>query len=113
MGKLSTMSTRELFDFVTDVRIADENEYLTKMQEIIALRPTEKTNEERVMEEVFMKVDCHLHTIYIVYIQFEQTTYSPHSPIADGTRSCSSSNSPVLERHSALQKYKRVKWSSE
>ena len=49
------MTTRELFDYITDITIQDEDEYLTKKQEHIASRGP-MTDEEKVQDEVFMQV---------------------------------------------------------
>lgn len=51
------MRTKQLFDFVTDPTINEENidEYLDAIQEQIA-KQGEITNEERVTEEVFKNV---------------------------------------------------------
>ena len=57
-GKLQTMTTRELFDFITDIRIddVDEDKYLNVMQGKIAERAGKlQTNEEKVLEKVFMQ----------------------------------------------------------
>jgi len=49
------MTTKELFDFVTDLTITEENmdEYLEKIKEKIANRPATLSNLEQVDEEVF------------------------------------------------------------
>ena len=54
---VSVMTTRELFDFITDPTLKDEDvdQYLEKMQDIIANRK-EITNEEEVDDAVFKKV---------------------------------------------------------
>lgn len=55
------MSVKELFDFVTDPTISDNNvdEYLDKMQEIVLARSSNKSNvsaEQQVDDEVFKQV---------------------------------------------------------
>merc|ERR1711974_499863 len=49
------MTVRELFDFITDVNIDDNqvDEYLESMQEKISSRPFELTDEQVMDEEVF------------------------------------------------------------
>lgn len=54
---VATLTVRELFDFCTDPTIKDEQvgEYLDRMREIVANRPTMKSTEEEVEENVFKK----------------------------------------------------------
>jgi RIO kinase 1 len=55
---VGTMTVRELFDFVTDPTITDENmdDYLERMQQIASQRTEEERSElEKVDEEVFMR----------------------------------------------------------
>lgn len=49
------MTVKELFDFITDLNITDDNidDYLAKAQEIAANRKWEMTEEEKIDEEVF------------------------------------------------------------
>lgn len=53
--RIPTMTVRELFDFITDVNIDDNqvDEYLESMQEKISSRPFELTDEQVMDEEVF------------------------------------------------------------
>lgn len=55
--QVPVMTIRELFDFVTDITITDQNLelYIEKMQELIQSRPP-RTPAELVNEEVFMQV---------------------------------------------------------
>ena len=53
------MSSKELFDFITDLTITEQNieEYLDKAQERACLRPLDdQTAEEEIAEAVFQKV---------------------------------------------------------
>lgn len=54
---VGVMSTRELFDFVVDPSLADDqiDEYLEKIQEKIKNRSSEQTAEEQVAEAVFIQ----------------------------------------------------------
>eukprot|EP00850_Spirogloea_muscicola_P023327 SM000347S13001 [mRNA] locus=s347:84839:88882:- [translate_table: standard] len=54
---VAVMTVRELFDFVTDPSIADDQveEYLDKMQIVIGSRATELTAEEATREAVFVQ----------------------------------------------------------
>ena len=58
-NKVSVMTVRELFDFVTDITITDDNleQYLEVAQERASSRPLgERTAEEEISEAVFQKV---------------------------------------------------------
>jgi RIO kinase 1 len=56
-GLTKVMTTRELFEFITDITITKENldEYLTKTMELVENRPA-MTEQEASDEEVFKKV---------------------------------------------------------
>ena len=56
-GGVGAMWTRELYEFVTDPALTDEDvdEYLSEMQDTIAARPQERTGEMEVSENVFMQ----------------------------------------------------------
>lgn len=55
--EVSTMTIKELFDFVTDSTITDVDEYLEKLMEIASQRTIEDvTDKEKVEEEVFKQV---------------------------------------------------------
>lgn len=56
---VATMTVRELFDFITDPNVTNDNmeEYLEKIQQIASLRSEqERTAQEKIDEEVFKKV---------------------------------------------------------
>jgi len=57
-GGVDTMTVHELFDFITDLTMTDENvpTYLEKIQEKIANRPIDFTPAEEVNEEVFKEL---------------------------------------------------------
>eukprot|EP00245_Coleochaete_scutata_P005255 TRINITY_DN1867_c0_g1_i1.p1 TRINITY_DN1867_c0_g1~~TRINITY_DN1867_c0_g1_i1.p1 ORF type:complete len:721 (-),score=201.39 TRINITY_DN1867_c0_g1_i1:39-2201(-) len=54
-NRVATMYVRELFDFITDPLLRDEDvdDYLEQMQERIANRPSEREAEDEVAEAVF------------------------------------------------------------
>ncbi len=53
-GKLNVMTTRELFDFITDIRITDVDEYLRKMEDDVHRRGP-MTADQEVDDKVFMQ----------------------------------------------------------
>jgi len=57
-GLVKVMTTKELFEFITDITINQKNieEYLTKMMEIIESRPADMGAQEQIDEEVFKRV---------------------------------------------------------
>jgi len=57
-GLSSVLTTRELFEYITDITINDENEeaYLDKMMEIVQSRPTDMSAQEQVDAAVFQQV---------------------------------------------------------
>ncbi|KAG2774678.1 hypothetical protein JG687_00007182 [Phytophthora cactorum] len=76
-GALNPMTTQELFDFVTDPRIADENvdDHLEVIQRMIADRPVERTNEEQVDEAVFMSTFIPRSLGEVLHSEREQLAY--------------------------------------
>ena len=52
---IPTMTVRELFDFITDMTVADDqvDQYLENVQAQISSRPVEMTVEQQMDEEVF------------------------------------------------------------
>ncbi|TDH67868.1 uncharacterized protein CCR75_007438 [Bremia lactucae] len=76
-GALNPMTTQELFDFVTDPRIADEgvDDRLEAIQCLIADRPIERTNEEQVDEAVFMSTFIPRSLGEVLHSEREQLAY--------------------------------------
>ncbi|EEY65501.1 Rio kinase [Phytophthora infestans T30-4] len=76
-GALNPMTTQELFDFVTDPRIADEDvdDHLEAIQRMIADRPVERTNEEQVDEAVFMSTFIPRSLGEVLHSEREQLAY--------------------------------------
>ncbi|RLN52234.1 hypothetical protein BBJ28_00010613, partial [Nothophytophthora sp. Chile5] len=76
-GGLNPMTTQELFDFVTDPRIADEDvdEHLEAIQRVIAERPVERTNEEQVDAAVFMSTFIPRSLGEVLHSEREQMAY--------------------------------------
>ncbi|KAL3660913.1 hypothetical protein V7S43_013930 [Phytophthora oleae] len=76
-GALNPMTTQELFDFVTDPRIADEDvdDHLDAIQRVIADRPVERTNEEQVDEAVFMSTFIPRSLGEVLHSEREQLAY--------------------------------------
>ncbi|KAJ8569076.1 hypothetical protein ON010_g6186 [Phytophthora cinnamomi] len=76
-GALNPMTTQELFDFVTDPRIADEDvdDHLEAIQRVIAERPVERTNEEQVDEAVFMSTFIPRSLGEVLHSEREQLAY--------------------------------------
>ncbi|KAG7387920.1 Serine/threonine-protein kinase RIO1 [Phytophthora boehmeriae] len=76
-GALNPMTTQDLFDFVTDPRIADEDvdAHLDEIQRMIADRPLERTNEEQVDEAVFMSTFIPRSLGEVLHSEREQLAY--------------------------------------
>ncbi|RMX64198.1 hypothetical protein KXD40_005844 [Peronospora effusa] len=76
-GALNPMTTQELFDFVTDPRIAEEDldDYLNEIQRKIADRPVERTNQEQVDEAVFMNTFIPHSLGEVLHSEREQLAY--------------------------------------
>ncbi|KAL4175355.1 hypothetical protein KRP22_000323 [Phytophthora ramorum] len=76
-GALNPMTTQELFDFVTDPRIADDDvdEHLEAIQRVIAERPVERTNQEQVDEAVFMSTFIPRSLGEVLHSEREQLAY--------------------------------------
>jgi RIO kinase 1 len=76
-GALNPMTTQELFDFVTDPRIADEDidAHLDVIQRKIADRPVERTNEEQVDAAVFMSTFIPRSLGEVLHSEREQLAY--------------------------------------
>lgn len=76
-GGLNPMSTQELFDFVTDPTIADEDidDHLDAMQDLIANRPVGMTNEQQVDEAVFMSTFIPRSLGEVLHSEREQLDY--------------------------------------
>ncbi|KAK1931552.1 Serine/threonine-protein kinase rio1 [Phytophthora citrophthora] len=76
-GALNPMTTQELFDFVTDPRIADEDvdDHLDAIQRVIADRPVERTNEEQVDDAVFMSTFIPRSLGEVLHSEREQLAY--------------------------------------
>ncbi|TMW57465.1 hypothetical protein Poli38472_003390 [Pythium oligandrum] len=76
-GGLTTMTTQELYDFVTDPVLADEDidEYLDELQVKIAERPTERTHAEQVEEAVFMNTFIPRSLGEVLHSEREQLDY--------------------------------------
>ncbi|KAI9905354.1 hypothetical protein PsorP6_013569 [Peronosclerospora sorghi] len=76
-GALEPMTTHELFDFVTDPRLADDDvdDYLETIQRRIANRPETRTNEEEVDEAVFMNTFIPRSLSEVLHSEREQVAY--------------------------------------
>ncbi|GLD96067.1 hypothetical protein PINS_up004745 [Pythium insidiosum] len=76
-GGLTTMTLQELFDFVTDPRIAEDDvdEYLEQLQDRIAARPVERTHAEQVEEAVFMNTFIPRSLGEVLHSEREQLDY--------------------------------------
>ncbi|KAJ0403693.1 hypothetical protein P43SY_003805 [Pythium insidiosum] len=76
-GGLTTMTLQELFDFVTDPRIADDevDGYLERLQEKIAARPAERSHAEQVEEAVFMNTFIPRSLGEVLHSEREQLDY--------------------------------------
>jgi len=57
-GLVKVMTTKELFEFITDLTITEHNidDYLNKMMEIVENRPADMSVQEQIDEEVFKHV---------------------------------------------------------
>ncbi|CEG39983.1 atypical rio rio1 protein kinase [Plasmopara halstedii] len=76
-GALNPMTTQELFDFVTNLCIADDDvdDHLEAVQRMIADRPVERTNEEQVDEAVFMNTFIPRSFGEVLHSEREQLAY--------------------------------------
>ncbi|CAI5711090.1 unnamed protein product [Hyaloperonospora brassicae] len=76
-GALNPMTTQELFDFVTDPCIADEDvdDCLDEIQCRIADRPVERTNQEQVDDAVFMNTFIPRSLGEVLHSEREQLAY--------------------------------------
>lgn len=64
-NKVSTMTDKELFDFITDVMITDVDEYLDKAMEIASQRVVNHiTEKEKVDQEVSPMLSNHFYYVY-------------------------------------------------
>lgn len=76
-GGLNTMTTQELFDFVTDPRIAEDevDDYLDSMQQVIMDRPVGRTHAQQVDEAVFMNTFIPRSLGEVLHSEREQLAY--------------------------------------
>lgn len=76
-GGLNPMTTQELFDFVTDPTIADDDvdDHLDAIQDAIANRPVGLTNEQQVDEAVFMSTFIPRSLGEVLHSEREQLDY--------------------------------------
>uniref|UniRef100_K3WPD6 Serine/threonine-protein kinase RIO1 n=1 Tax=Globisporangium ultimum (strain ATCC 200006 / CBS 805.95 / DAOM BR144) TaxID=431595 RepID=K3WPD6_GLOUD len=76
-GGLNPMSTQELFDFVTDPNLRDEDvdDHLDAIQEMIANRPVGMSNEQQVDEAVFMSTFIPRSLGEVLHSEREQMAY--------------------------------------
>lgn len=76
-GGLNPMSTQELFDFVTDPNLRDEDidDRLDAIQEIIANRPVGMSNEQQIDEAVFMNTFIPRSLGEVLHSEREQMAY--------------------------------------
>ncbi|KAF1319771.1 Atypical/rio/rio1 protein kinase, partial [Globisporangium splendens] len=76
-GGLNPMSTQELFDFVTDPNLRDEDvdDHLDAIQEMIANRPVGMSNEQQVDEAVFMNTFIPRSLGEVLHSEREQMAY--------------------------------------
>ncbi|KAF1318621.1 Atypical/rio/rio1 protein kinase, partial [Globisporangium splendens] len=76
-GGLNPMNTQELFDFVTDPNLRDEDvdDHLDAIQEMIANRPVGMSNEQQVDEAVFMNTFIPRSLGEVLHSEREQMAY--------------------------------------
>lgn len=76
-GALNPMTTQELFDFVTDSSITEDeiDDYLDEIQRKIADRPVERTNQQQVDAAVFMSTFIPRSLGEVLHSEREQLAY--------------------------------------